>query len=92
MIILRHERAPGLYSRVYLLVLDRHKLCPVRWRRLDRRGLQSSAGFHRRGVISRAALTVPDGGHHLRAGLPQDVGRDNETCVGSLCIYENLSL
>ena len=63
MIILRHERAPGLYSRVYLLVLDRHKLCPVRWRRLDRRGLQSSASYAELGItdieLNRSAVVNP---------------------------------
>lgn len=69
MIIVRHE--VRWFNTVYVLVLDRHKNALSGGGDRTRRGPQSSAGFQRWGVMSRAVLSVPDGGHHSRAGLPR---------------------
>jgi len=49
--------------------------CPVRWRRSGGRGSQSSVGFRRRGVISRAILTVPDANIICRSGYHRVYGK-----------------
>jgi hypothetical protein len=68
----RHE-STALYIELCVPVPDRRKRRPVRRKRSDRRGPQSSFGFQRMGVISRAVLNVPERGHHRAAGLPQGV-------------------
>jgi len=58
---------------------------PDSGRSRDRRGLPKGVGLRRR-LRKLAALTVPDSGHHPKVGLPPALWRDNEACVGSLCI------
>jgi hypothetical protein len=41
--------------------------------------------------ISREVKNVPDYGHHCKIGLPQDVGRDNESALEASVFMKYLS-
>ncbi len=61
----------SLFRAQYLLVLDRHMMCPVP---IEEIGQKGAAKLYRvptvRVIISRAVQNVPDCGHHRKVGLP----------------------
>ncbi len=63
-----------LYKAQYLLVLDRHMMCPVPMEEIGQKGAAKLCRVPTAGVIiSRAVQNVPDYGHHRKVGLPPDV-------------------
>jgi hypothetical protein len=77
----------------YLLVLDRHKSAPYRWRRSDGRDSRSSTGFHRQGYHQQSGLKCTGLRTIMRkAGLPWDAWRVNESVMEASVFIDNLSL
>ena len=69
----RHECGAFFLAR-YLLVLDRHRMCPVPMEEIGQKGAAKLCRVPTAGVsISRAVQNVLDYGHHRKVGLPQDV-------------------
>jgi len=55
----------------YLLVLDRHMMCPVPREQIGQKGAAKLCRVLTAGVIkSRGVQHVPDYGHHRKVGLP----------------------
>ena len=68
----RHECGALFFKRAqYLLVLDRHRMCPVPMEEIGPKGAAKLCRVPTVGVIiSRAVQNVPDYGHHRKVGLP----------------------
>ena len=59
------------FKAQYLLVLDRHMMCPVPMEEIGQKGAAKLCRVPTAGVIiSRAVQNVPDYGHHRKVGLP----------------------
>ena len=66
-------------------------MCPVPAKEVGQKGsaklrLVPPAGV----IISRAVLNVADCGHHRKAELPKDVGRDNESVADASVLMNYL--